>query len=247
MLYNNLKNNSMINIKTFWSPVLVFVFTVAFLSCKNNKTEKVEPVEVKDTATAVTVFTPFKVITIKHKVADYEKWRKEYDAHDSVRLAYGISHFVVGRGLEDPNLILIIDKMSDVQKAKEFSVLPDLKEKMKKAGVTGKPEFGYYDVIRNDASEIEQKDRLMVIHRVKDFDAWLKVYDAEGIAKRKGEGLIDRGMARGVDDPNRVALVFAITDMEKAKASITSKAKKKLMTEAGVEGPPEMFFYKITD
>ncbi|MFV8325368.1 hypothetical protein [Flavobacterium sp. ZS1P14] len=237
------------NIKNFLKPVLILVFTVAFLSCKNNKTEKTEPEEAKamDTTSAVAVFEPFKVIVIKHKVADYDKWRKGYDAHDSMRKAYGITHFIVGRGIDDANMIVVINKFNDVQKAKDFSALPDLKDAMKKAGVTGKPEFSYYDVIRNDSTKIDQKDRLMVTHRVKDFDAWLKVYDAEGTDKRMDEGLIDRGMARSIDDPNMVALVFAITDMKKAKASMTSEAKKKLMMDAGVEGAPQMFFYKIMD
>lgn len=237
------------NIKKVLTPVLILVFTVAFLSCKNNKTEKAEPEKAmpKDTATAVAVFEPYKVIVIKHKVADYEKWRIGYDAHDSVRKAYGITHFVVGRGIDNPNMIMVIDKFSDVQKAKDFSMLPNLKDAMKKAGVTGKPEFSYYDVIRNDTTKIDQKDRLMVTHKVKDFDAWLKVYDAEGTAKRMEEGFIDRGLARSIDDPNIVAIVFAVTDMKKAKASITSDAKKKLMKDAGVVGAPEMVFYKIMD
>lgn len=237
------------HIKIFLKPVLILVFTVAFLSCKDNKKENAEAEDAKmaDTTAAVAVFEPFKVIVIRHKVTDYDKWRKEYDAYDSVRMAYGISRFVVGRGVDDTNMIMVIDKFSDVQKAKEFSVLPNLKEAMKKGGVVGKPEFLYYDVIRNDPTEINQKERLMVIHRVKDFDAWLKVYDAEGMAKRMEEGFIDRGMARGIDDPNMVALVFAVTDMEKAKTNINSQAKKKLMMDAGVEGTPEMFFYKLTD
>jgi hypothetical protein len=237
------------NIKLFLKPVLILVFAVAFLSCKNNKTEKTEPEKAmpKDTTKAVAVFEPFKVIGIKHKVADYNKWRQEYDSHDSIRMAYGISHYMIGRGIDDANMIMVIDKINDVTKAKEFSVLPDLKEKMKKAGVIGKPEFTYYEVIRNDNTQIDQKDRLMVTHRVKDFDAWLKVYDAEGTAKRMEEGLIDRGLARSIDDPNMVTIVFAITDLKKAKASITSEAKKKLMMEAGVEGTPQMFFYKIVD
>lgn len=237
------------NIKSFLKPVLILVFTVAFLSCKNNKTEKAEPEKAmpKDTTTTVAVFEPFKIIGIKHKVADYDKWRKEYDAHDSIRMAYGISHYMIGRGIDDANMIIVIDKINDVPKAKEFSVLPDLKEKMKKAGVIGKPEFTYYDVIRNDTTKIDQKDRLMVTHRVKDFDAWLKVYDAEGTAKRLEEGFIDRGLARSIDDPNMVAIVFAITDMKKAKENINSEPKKKLMKDAGVVGAPDMFFYKIVE
>jgi hypothetical protein len=83
--------------------------------------------------------------------------------------------------------------------------------------------------------------------RVKDFDVWLKVYDAEGIVKRMEEGFIDRGMARSIDNPNMGTLVFAITDMKKAKTNITSEAKKKLMMDAGVEDAPQMFFYKIVD
>jgi hypothetical protein len=236
------------HIKFFLKPVLLVVFILTVFSCKNNKSEKEEePQTMEEPEMTVPEFMPFKVITIKHKVADYAKWRKEYDAHDSVRLAYGITHFVMGRGMDNPNMVVIIDKISDVQKAKDFSVLPSLKETMKKAGVTSTPEFSYFDVVRNDEAKINLKDRLMVTHRVKDFDAWLKVYDAEGINKRTEEGLIDRGMARSVDDPNVVALVFAISDLEKAKASITSEAKKKLMTEAGVEGAPQMFYYKLVD
>lgn len=237
------------NVKKILVPVLLLVFTVAFLSCKKDKTGKMETEEEMpmDTVAEAAAFSPFKVIVIKHKVADYDKWRKEYDAHDSVRQAYGISHYVIGRGMDDRNTVMVIDKMNDVMKAKEFSAMPSLKEAMKKAGVTGSPEFAYYEVIRNDESKINLKDRLMVTHRVKDFDAWVKVYDAEGVAKRMEEGLIDRGMARSVDDPNMVTLVFAISDMDKAKASINSEEKKKLMTEAGVEGAPQMFYYKLED
>lgn len=237
------------NAKKSFVAVLILIFTVVFLSCKNDKTEKVESGEEMpmDTAEDVAVFEPFKVIVIKHKVANYEKWRKEYDAHDSVREAHGISHFVIGRGMDDSNTIIVIDKMDDVMKAKEFSAMPSLKEAMKKAGVKGTPEFAYYDVIRNDDSKINIKNRLMVTHRVKDFDAWLKVYDAEGVTKRMEEGLIDRGMARSVDDPNMVTLVFAISDMEKAKALISSESQKKLMTEAGVEAAPQIFYYKMED
>lgn len=237
------------NLKRKILPVLILIFTIIFLSCKNNKTEKEESAAEMpmDTASVAAVMEPFKVIVIKHKVANYDKWRKEYDAHDSVRVAHGISHFVIGRGMDDPNTIIVIDKMDDLMKAKEFSAMPSLKEAMKKAGVSGTPEFAYYDVIRNDDSKINIKNRLMVTHRVKDFDAWLKVYDAEGITKRMEEGLIDRGMARSLDDPNMVALVFAISDMEKVKAVIDSEAQKKLMTEAGVEGAPEMFYYTMED
>jgi hypothetical protein len=39
----------------------------------------------EDTSTA---FMPFKVIVIKTRCCDYNKWRAAYDAHDSIRMLY---------------------------------------------------------------------------------------------------------------------------------------------------------------
>ena len=184
---------------------------------------------------------------VQHKVKNFDKWKKGYLAHDSMRKAYGISHFVFGRGLADSNMVIIVDKINDVKKAKDFSVLPNLKDAMQKAGVSGPPKFSYLDVVRNDDAKIDQKDRVMVMHKVKDFDTWLKAYDAEGKAARAANGMIDRGLARGVDDPNMVYIVFAVSDMAKAKARSNSPELKKLMTDAGVVGPPQFMYYKLVD
>jgi hypothetical protein len=59
--------------------------------------------------------------------------------------------------------------------------------------------------------------------------------------------MVDRVLARNVEDPNMIHLVFAVTDMAKAKAAINSDAKKKLMKSAGVEGTPVIEFYKRAD
>jgi hypothetical protein len=85
----------------------------------------------------------------------------------------------------------------------------------------------------------------MIKHKVKDFDAWLKVFDNEGMDARKSFGIIDRGLARGVDDPNMVYIVFAVENWEKANARFNSEELKKLMTEAGVEGSPTIIRYNI--
>jgi len=193
---------------------------------------------------ATSAIAPFKVMLIRHTVADYEKWKPAFDAHASVRKEYGQTDLDLLRGIDNPNQVLIVEKIGDVQKAKDFTALPELKETMQKAGVTSAPEFFYYDVIRNDDSKINTKDRVMVTHKVKDFDAWVKVYDKEGKATRASEGMVDRVLARGIDDPNLVHIVFAVTDMAKAKAAINSEGKKKLMTSAGVEGPPVIEYYK---
>lgn len=219
-------------------------FAVCFLFSCNS-------VEDKKTGKATTPATippaSFKVVMIKHPVADFTVWKAAYDSHDSAQHAYGLTPYGLGRGIDDSNMVFAILKTEDVQKAKEFSALPDLKEVMQKAGVTGPPVFNYIDVVRDDDSKIEQKDRVMIILRVKNFDAWLRIYDDEGMNIRKENGFIDRGLGRGVGDPNMVYIIFAIIDVNKAKERISSAELKRLMTDAGVEGTPQTYFYKLVD
>ncbi len=222
------------------SLTILFAFILLFsFSCKNPEEKKIE-----DDSSGIP-FQPFKVLVIQHPVENFSAWKDVYTAHDSIRKAYGITSFQIGRGMEDSNLVTVIDKIDDIQKAKEFCSLNELKDVMHKAGVAGPPSFHYLDVLRNDNSKIEYFDRVMISHKVKNFDAWLKVYDEEGVESRKANGLMDRGLARDIDDSNLIYIVFAITDMEKAKTRMNSIALKKLMMDAGVEGPPTISFYRL--
>jgi quinol monooxygenase YgiN len=232
-------------------PTMLAAFlAVTFFSC-NSGTEKTEDKTADTTAAVVApapekpTFEPFKVVSISHKVKNFAKWEEQYFAHDSVRKAYGITHYEIGRDLKDSNLVYIVDKMEDMAKAKTFSTLPNLKDAMKKAGVISQPGFSYAEVIRNDDSPTEYADRVGVAHHVKDFAAWLKVFDAEGPATRAANGLVDRVMARSLVDSNMVYLTFAVSDMAKAKARVTSPDLKKIMTDAGVDSPPTVRWFRI--
>jgi hypothetical protein len=59
--------------------------------------------------------------------------------------------------------------------------------------------------------------------------------------------LTDRGLARGIDDQNMVYIVFAITDKEKATARMNSEELKKIMTDAGVDGAPQIMYYNLAE
>jgi hypothetical protein len=187
---------------------------------------------------------PYNAVMIRHGVSDYTAFKAVYMAHDSIRKAYGLTSLAVGRGMDDQNMVIVLNKISDVQKAKDFAASPSLKEAMEKAGVTGAPTIDYMKVIRDDTTTIPQNDRVMVTHHVKDFDTWLKAYDGEGRATRAANGIVDRGMARGIDDPNMIYILFAITDMAKANARMQSEDLKKIMTDAGVDSAPS--FFKFT-
>lgn len=187
---------------------------------------------------------PGNVLIIKHKVANFAKWKPEYEGHDSVRRAYGLTNYVLGRGTTDPNMVVVILKMDDVNKAKELTDSPGMKERMQKAGVIGKPSFEYLDVVMDDDTPIDQTARVMVSHKVKDWDAWKKSFDSHK-QTRIDAGLIDRGLAYSIGDNHMVSIVFAITDKKKADDFMKSKDLKDKMAEAGVEGPPTFFYYNI--
>lgn len=216
---------------------LLFICMVLVISCKPATQEQTEePLPTSD----------FHVTFIKHQVDSFDAWKPYFDDHDSVRMAYGLTHPTVGRDVQDPDMVYIFLRSGDVQRAKEFTQLPDLKSVMDSAGVVSAPEISHIHVIRFD-STITDKDRLLVVHRVKDYDAWLKVYDEETRATRAEHGLVDRGLGRGVDDPNMVYINFAVKDKDKAMARANSDELKNLMMGAGVEGQPMAYWYTVTE
>lgn len=186
-----------------------------------------------------------KVAILQHPVADYDRWRPVFDADDAARQSFGLTTIGVGRGIENPNQVIMYFRMEDTARANVCMMRPELKPLMDSAGVTAAPTVEYVNVLRNDTANTDITDRVLVKHKVKDFDAWLKVYDNEGMETRKSHGIIDRAIARGMDDPNMVYIVFAISDWDKANARLGSEALKKTMSDAGVEGPPEAVKYKI--
>ena len=192
-------------------------------------------------------FVPFKVMSATHTVKDFDVWKKSYDERESMRVANGLTKLAVSRDMDNPNKVYVALRMADVQKAKDFAASKDLKEAMQKGGVTSAPTFVYVDIIRFEESPTEHKGRVRIGHKVKDFDTWLKAYDAEGKDTRAKNGLIDRAISRDLSDPNMVYVTFAISDLAKAKARINDPSLKKIMTDAGVISAPVIDFYTNVD
>jgi uncharacterized protein YeaO (DUF488 family) len=96
----------------------------------------------------------------------------------------------------------------------------------------------------NDTTAIQSTVRVMVRHKVKDWDIWKKAFDSH-MQTRMDAGLTDRVVAHSVGDNHSVTLVFAVSDKAKAKAFMNSDDLKTKMKEGGVEGAPDMFFYQV--
>lgn len=220
----------------------------AVSSCNSGEEKKAEE-PAKDTTTAkapepAAPVKPANIMIVIAKVANYAKWLPDYESHDSVRLASGLHNALVCRGTKDSNTVMVVLRMDDAAKAKEFAASPGLKERMKKGGVVGPPTISYVDMQRLDTT-VTGTSRLLITHKVKDWDAWLKVFDADK-PNRVAAGLSDRALGYSVGDNHMVTIALAVSDMKKAEDMAKSPELKKKMDEAGVEGPPTFFYYTVT-
>ena len=80
-------------------------------------------------------------ILIRHKVADFGKWKPGYDAHASARTTAGLKEERVLRGADDPNEVVLLFSAQDLNKAKQFAASDDLRQRMQQVGVIDKPDI----------------------------------------------------------------------------------------------------------
>ncbi len=223
--------------------------SLVFISCGGEKKEaETQAVASKDTTAAAPVSTivtePQGMTVIRHKVADFAKWKAVYDSHDSARLASGIHSYVIGRNLEDSNMVLVALKVDDLEKAKAFTKDPGLKETMKKGGVTGAPEISFTTVTWQDTENIGDLPRVLTTYSVKDWETWKKAFE-EGKQERLDNGIKDRQYGHDADDNHKISVVTAISDTAKANAYWSSDALKKRREAGGVSSEPKRFVFRI--
>ena len=198
-------------------------------------------------ATGITV--PFDVEKVfGAKRVPVKVWVNGVEHRSTVCRMGGKYMMAVPKRFRDPAGIkagdMITVEMERDTEERTVEIPKDFEDAMKKAGVMGATSISYIDVVMDDNSSIPQTQRLLVTHKVKDWNAWKKEFDDHKQA-RMDAGLIDRALGYTSGDNHDVSIVFAVTDMAKAKAFIASKDLKDKMTQAGVEGPPSFFFYDI--
>jgi len=188
--------------------------------------------------------TPENIMVIRHKVADFAKWKIAYDGHDSARLANGIHNYVIGRGVNDSNMVMVALKVDDTAKAKAFGKDPSLKAAMHKGGVIGAPTMSLNTVVYQDMSENMSSLRSMTNFTVKDWNAWKTAFDSNQ-QLRADNGIVTRAYGYDANDNHKVTLVTAITDTAKANAFWKSDVLKQKRAESGVVGEVKRFVYNV--
>jgi len=193
------------------------------------------------------ITTPENMMVAQHRVANFAKWKASYDAHDSMRLANGVHSYVIGRGVQDSNMVLVAVKVDDMTKAKAFAKDQSLRDAMKKGGVIGTPMFEFATMTFQDTSVLAPDvPRSRTMFKVKDWNAWQQAFEAaDAKQERMDNGITVRAYGHDVDDDHKVVLVTALVDTAKAYAYWKSDMLKKRREAGGVMGEPQRFVFRI--
>lgn len=85
---------------------------------------------------------------------------------------------------------------------------------------------------------------LFVLHRVRDYDAWRRVYDSVADMQKAG-GVVEEAVYRTEGDPNIVLVFHRFSSLEQAHAFVQSPELREVMAKAGVEeGSLRLEFYE---
>ena len=74
-------------------------------------------------------------LLVRHKVADYAKWKAVFDAGIALRRVGGEKSYRIFRTAEDPSDLLMLFEWEDLDKARQFINSPVLKIGMERSGV----------------------------------------------------------------------------------------------------------------
>ena len=80
-------------------------------------------------------------VLVRHKVADFAKWKKSYNTHAPSRKQAGLKEAGLWRNQQDASEVFILFKAASLAKAKKFAGSEDLKAAMQTAGVVDKPDL----------------------------------------------------------------------------------------------------------
>ena len=85
---------------------------------------------------------------------------------------------------------------------------------------------------------------IVVLHRVRDYAAWRRVYDGAGASLQQAGGVTAQSVYRAKDDPNNVLVLHRFGTMAEAEAFTANPALREAMEQGGAEGAPRIEFFE---
>lgn len=85
------------------------------------------------------------VLSVAHRVADFDSWKAVFDEHGASRKAHGaVGHRVLRN--DKSNTVTVLTEFGDRSEAEAFLADPSLRAAMGRAGVEGEPEITFWEV-----------------------------------------------------------------------------------------------------
>jgi len=79
-------------------------------------------------------------LIVRVTVQDFDRWRIVYDSNLPARQSAGLKELNLWRNADKSNEVVLLFDVSDIAKAKAYTLSPELKEKLKAGGVIGPAE-----------------------------------------------------------------------------------------------------------
>ncbi len=196
-------------------------------------------------STTKTTTAPAAAAIITHKVANYDAWRPVFDGHEAARREAGLLGHHVNRRADDPNTVAVYLTAANADQLRAFGASDSVKDVMKRGGVVGEPTI-LMMAPQEDRTVHEPRPGAIVVHEVKDYAAWKRIFDEHDATRRKA-GLVGYAVNRSVENPNTVVAYLQAGTLDQIKAFAASDDLKATMERAGVVGAPRITFVQGLD
>jgi quinol monooxygenase YgiN len=87
-------------------------------------------------------------VLVRHKVADFARWKELFDSHLNARMRAGELGFHLFQSVNDPRDVTLLLDWDSVEHARQFMGSDELKAKMEQAGVVGAPDVQFLEDVR---------------------------------------------------------------------------------------------------
>jgi heme-degrading monooxygenase HmoA len=182
---------------------------------------------------------------IRHKVRDFDEWQRVHDESRELEREHGVRGVAILRSMDDPQQVTVAYRFDSTEAARAFFDLSEVRQVMERAGVdrTTIAEEYLEDVDTGDLGRAMTKRRttrslrspmMFVRHRVADFDAWKRAYDAS-LAERGDLGIRRHRVLRSLTDPNVVVIASTFGSLRDARAFDAAPEHRQAMLDAGAE------------
>jgi heme-degrading monooxygenase HmoA len=89
----------------------------------------------------------------KAAVEDFDTWKSAFDEFDSFRTDNGQQGYQVFQSVDDPNEAVVLFEWADEEDSRAFFASEEMRERLKEAGVKGRPELTELEFIDQKSTQ----------------------------------------------------------------------------------------------